>query len=175
MSTDLSGLSSPTWTVTFQPGATYQYVCDNHPDFMFGQFVISGGSSSSSGGSSGGSSSSSSSTSGNTGASGSSKSGSAQTDPFRGTLAGTVASTGALKLAFQGNGVSKLKSGRYKVTVADRTPARSFVVQQSGHASIAVSGVSFVGTHSVTVDFKAGRWTFFTSAGAKSKSSLIVT
>src|SRR5262245_40880918 len=35
-STDTTGSSTPTWTVTFQPGATYRFVCDNHVDFMFG-------------------------------------------------------------------------------------------------------------------------------------------
>ena len=50
MSTDTTSTSSPTWTVTFQNGGTYRFVCDNHPDFMFGLFQASG----SAGGSSGG-------------------------------------------------------------------------------------------------------------------------
>ena len=182
--TTIGESATPTWTVTFQAGGTYTFVCDDHPDFMFGSFQASGASSSSgsssSGGSSGGSSSgsSSSSSSGGSSSSGStspavsSKSGGSQT--LRGTLAGTVSSDGNLKLAFQGKAVSKLKSGRYKITVVDKTPARSFVVQENKHPAITVSGVSFVGTHSVTVDFKAGQWTFYTSAGKKSTSSFSV-
>jgi len=74
----------------------------------------------------------------------------------------------------QGKAVSKLKSGRYKITVVDKTPARSFVVQQNNHSATTVSGVSFVGTRSVTLNLTAGQWAFYSSAGTKSKSSFIV-
>ena len=29
--------SSPTWTVTLQPGSTYKFQCDTHSDFMYGR------------------------------------------------------------------------------------------------------------------------------------------
>jgi plastocyanin len=176
-------LAAPTWTVTFQSGGTYRFQCDIHPDFMFGIFQATGGSSSSgsstsggtsSGSSSGSSSSSGSTSSGSTSPAVSSNTGSAQATLLRGTLAGTVNSNGTLKLALQGKAVSRLKSGRYKITVVDKTPARSFVVQQTGRSAITVSGVSFVGTHSVTVNLKAGQWTFYTSAGKPSKSTFVV-
>jgi len=179
MTTSVEGLSSPTWTVTFQPAGNYRFQCDVHPDFMFGLFQASGGSSStgssgssSTGTSSSGSSPSGSSSSGSTSTGVSSTSGGAQT--LRGTLAGTVSSAGNLKLMLQGKAVSKLKSGRYKITVVDKTPARSFVVQQNNHSATTVSGVSFVGTRSVTLNLTAGQWAFYSSAGTKSKSSFIV-
>jgi plastocyanin len=184
MATSTGDTGTPTWTVTFQAGGVYRFVCDTHVDFMFGAFQASSASSSSGssssgsssgGSSSGGSSSGGSSSSGSSsGTQSSSKSAGSQTAALRGTLAGTVASDGSLKLLFQGKAVSRLKSGRYKITVVDKTPARSFVVQQNKHSAITVSGVSFVGTHSVTVDFKVGQWTFYTSAGKKSKSSFVV-
>jgi plastocyanin len=171
-------LAAPTWTVTFQSGGTYRFQCDIHPDFMFGIFQATGGSSSSgsstSGGTSSGSSSGTASSSGTTSPAVSSNTGSSQSTLLRGTLAGTVTSDGTLKLALQGKAVSRLKSGRYKITVVDKTPARSFVVRQTGRSAITVSGVSFVGTHSVTVNLKAGQWTFYTSAGKPSKSTFLV-
>ncbi len=180
MATGTGDSATPTWTVTFQAGGTYRFVCDTHSDFMYGVFQASGSSAgSSSGGSSGGSSSGGSS-SGGSSSGGSSSSGSksgssgSSSSSLRGTLAGTVGADGQLKLAFQGKAVSKLKSGRYKITVVDKTPVRSFVVQENKRSPITVSGASFVGTHSVIVDFKVGQWTFYTSAGKKSKSSFIV-
>src|SRR4051812_34544046 len=83
--TSVGGSASPTWTVTFQPGAHYRFQCDTHFDFMFGEFDTSG-TASSSGGSSSGSSSGGSSTSG--GSSSSSSTGGASS--LRGTVAGTL-------------------------------------------------------------------------------------
>jgi hypothetical protein len=183
MATPVDELASPTWTVTFQPGGTYKFQCDVHADYMYGVFLTSGASSSSGGSSSGGSSSGGSSSGGSSSGGSSSagskssattsKAGGSQTT-LLGTLAGTVGSAGKLTLALNGKAVSKLKAGRYKVTVVDKTPARSFVIKQNGHSAITVSGVAFVGTHSVTVNLTAGQWTFSTSAGAKSTSSFIV-
>ena len=93
---------------------------------------------------------------------------------LRGTLAGTVKAAGKLTLALQGKAVSKLKAGRYKITVADKTSARSFVVKEKGHSAITISSAPFVGTHSVMLNLTAGQWTFYTSAGAKSTGSFSV-
>jgi hypothetical protein len=141
---------------------------------MFGLFQTSGSGGSSSGGSTSGGSSGGTSSGGTSGGGSTGSTGGTTTTALRGTLSGTVARAGLLKLSFQGRAVSRLKAGRYRVTVVDRTPARSFVVQGSKRSAITVSGVSFVGTHSVIVDFKAGQWSFFTSAGTKSKSSFVV-
>lgn len=176
LATGTGETSSPTWSVTLQPGSTYRFQCDTHSDFMYGVFQTSGTSSSSGGGSS-----SSGSSSGSTSSSSSSSSGSGTASPgstpaasLRGTLAGTVGSAGKLTLAFQGRAVSKLQPGRYKITVADKSPARSFVLKEKGHSAMTVSGVSFVGTHSVTVNLTAGQWTFYTSAGRASVSAFSV-
>ena len=173
--TTIGGLATPTWTVTFQPGSHYRFQCDDHPDFMYGEFNTSGtGSGSTTGGSTSGGSTSGGSTSG--GSSSSSGSGTVSntgTKPTAvlGTLIGRVNPAGKLVLAYGGIPVTKVKAGRYKITVADKAPARSFVVRKSGGAATTVSGVGFVGTRSVTVNLSAGKWTFYTSAGAKSTSS----
>ena len=175
-STDIGGLSSPTWTVTFQPGGSYEFVCDAHPDFMYGNFTASGGSggSSSGGSSSGGSSSGGTSSGGSSSSGGSTSTGGTRTS-LLGTLIGRVNPAGKLTLTYGGIPVTKVKAGRYKITVADKTPKRSFVVQRAGGPTTTVSSVAFVGTHSVTLNLLAGKWTFFTSAGAKSTSTFTVT
>jgi hypothetical protein len=88
---------------------------------------------------------------------------------------GHVRAAGRLTFTDGGVRVTKLRAGRYKITAVDTSPKRSFVVQQAGHPATTVSGVAFVGTRTVTLDLTAGRWTFFTSAGAKSTSSFTVT
>jgi hypothetical protein len=58
--------------------------------------------------------------------------------------------------------------------VVDTTSARSFDVQKGKSPAITVSSVPFVGKKSVTVTLKTGQWTFFTSAGPKSKTTFRV-
>jgi hypothetical protein len=171
--TTIGGMGTPTWTVMFQPGAHYRFQCDDHPDFMYGEFDTSGtgsGGSSSGGSSSGGSSSGGSSSSGggtvsNTGT---------KSTAVLGTLIGRVNPAGKLVLTYGGIPVTKVNAGRYKITVADKAPTRSFVVRKTGGAATTVSGVAFVGTRSVTLNLSSGKWTFYTSAGAKSSSSFTV-
>jgi plastocyanin len=180
-STGIGDMASPTWTVTFQAGGQYEFLCDEHPDFMYGYFNGAGASSggSSSGGSSGGSSSGGTS-SGGTSSGGSTSSGGktssgGTTSTLLGTLIGRVNPAGKLTLTYGGIPVTKVKAGRYKITVADKSPKRSFLVQRIGSAATTVTSVAYVGTHSVTVNFLAGKWDFFTSAGPASKTPFTVT
>jgi plastocyanin len=177
MTTPVDEMQTSTWTVTFQPGSTYRFQCDIHSDYMYAVFQTSGTGSSggSSGGTSGGSSGGSSSggtSSGGTSSGGSSSGGSSSgpQTTLRGTLAGTVSAAGRLTLGFGGKPVAKLKAGRYKISVADKSRTKGFAVQAKGHSAITVSGVSFVGTHSVTVNLTAGQWTFYASPGGTKHS-----
>ena len=38
--TDIGGTGTTTWSVTFQDGATYDYVCDAHAAAMHGRFTV---------------------------------------------------------------------------------------------------------------------------------------
>lgn len=172
--TTTGGTSSPTWTVTFQPGAEYRFQCDTHLDFMFGVFDTTGSGSSASTSSSSSSTSSSSSSSSSSTSSSTSSKGSSGVAALRGTLAGTLTAAGKATLLFGGKPVTRLRAGRYRVTVADKASSQGFVLRRSGAAPITVSGVPFVGTHSVTVDLRAGSWTFSTAAGT-SKTLFSVT
>jgi plastocyanin len=181
--TTIGGTASPTWTVTFQPGGQYRFVCDDHADFMYGLFNTSGGAggnnaTSSTGSSSAGSSSTGSSSAGSSSGSSVSAAGKAAgsgSSALAGSLAGQVGTAGKLTLSSGGRAVAKLKAGKYKVTVADKASGRSFVLQRSGGAATTVSGIAFVGTRSVTLTLTAGKWTFYSSAGARSPSSFTVT
>jgi hypothetical protein len=180
-STGIGDMATPTWTVTFQAGGQYEFLCDEHPDFMYGYFngagAGSGGSSSggsSSGGSSSGGTSSGGSSSGGTSSGGTSSSGGTHTS-LLGTLIGRVNPAGKLTLTYGGIPVTKVKAGRYKITVADKSPKRSFLVKRTGSGATTVTSVPFVGTHSVTLSLLAGKWNFYTSAGAKSTTLFTVT
>ncbi len=186
MATGTDSLSSPTWTVTFQPGSQYTFWCDSHPDFMYGNFQTSGAAGSSgSGSSSSGSSSSSSSSSSSAGSGSSSSSGSTSSgkktvtsghaSALLGTLTGTLSASGKPTLTSKGKAVSTLKTGRYTFAITDQDPKASFTIQASKGGPTNLTGATFVGKHSVTVTLTTGKWTFYTSPGKKSTSTFVVT
>jgi hypothetical protein len=160
------------WTVTFQPGQTYTFVCDDHTDFMYGNFQTSGTASggSSSGGSSSGGSSSGGSSSGGTSSGGSSSGGSSSggtSSTLKGTFVGTVSAGGKLALTWGGEPVKKIKAGKYKITVGDKGKTQAFVLQKKGAAPKTLTTAPFVGTKSVTVTFTAGSWSVYSAASGK--------
>jgi hypothetical protein len=165
-STDIGGSSTPTWSVTLQPGRIYRFQCDNHPDFMYGVFQTSGtASGSGSSGGSGGSSSGTSSSGGSVSSTGTSSGGTKSS--LSGTLAATLSSAGVVTLKTGGRTVSKLVPGRYRITIADKAPTRSFVLQRKGGKAIAI-------THPVTVTLTIGLWSFYSQPGTKSRHSFSV-
>jgi hypothetical protein len=83
-------------------------------------------------------------------------------------LLGAVGPAGQLTLTLNGKGVSTLRSGRYRLTVDDRAGTHGFSVQEVRKPAVAVTGASFVGKHTVTVELKTGQWLFYaTPAGKK--------
>jgi hypothetical protein len=162
-STDIGGSSTPTWSVTLQPGQIYRFQCDNHPDFMYGVFRTSGTSSSSGSSSSGGTSTSSGGTSSTGGSQTSSNGGST----LAGNLAATLSRVGAVTLKSGGKSVSQLDSGRYRITISTKAPARSFVLQRKGGRPLTI-------THSTTITLTAGQWSFYSQPGAKSRHPFTV-
>jgi hypothetical protein len=173
-STDIGNLATPTWSVTLQPGSIYEFVCDNHPDFMYGKFQTSGQSSGSSGSASSGGGSVATGGSGSTSSGGTKSSSAGSGATLSGTLAATLSSKGVVTLTSRGKAVSELDSGRYKVTISDKASARSFVLQRKGGKAVTISSPTFVGNHSVTVTLTSGQWSFYSQPGAKSKHSFTV-
>jgi hypothetical protein len=81
----------------------------------------------------------------------------------RGTLLATVSAAGKLSLTFGGKPVSTLKSGRYTISVTDRSKKNGFIVQESGNTPDTVSTGAFTGKRSVTVSLVKGQWFFYPS------------
>ncbi len=172
LQTDLAAGDNKTelYDVVLAPSSTYTFADDRQPSLAHVVFSTASSGSpaagSSSGGTSGGSSSGTSSNSSVVGSG-------LKADPFRGKLAGSVGATGKLTLTAGGSHVLRLLAGRYSITVADSTSKGGFTVQEIRKPAITLTGLSFVGTRTVTVDFKAGQWMFYSSSVKKSYFTVI--
>jgi hypothetical protein len=93
--------------------------------------------------------------------------------PLRGTLTGTVSAGGALSVAFKGKSLTRLAAGRYRIAVSDRSASKAFILQKKAHRPLAVTGSTFVGTRSLTVDLTSGTWSFEPQAGKPSYSIVV--
>ena len=89
-------------------------------------------------------------------------------------LAGTVGPTGKSTLTVKGKPVTSLKSGRDAISVTDRSPKNGFTVQESHAGATTVTGVPFVGRHSVTLTLRPGQWFFYPTFVGK-KTLFLVT
>ena len=78
--------------------------------------------------------------------------------PFRGTLSGGVKASGMLSLAYKGKSVGSLKAGRYRIAVTDGSSTKGFVLQEAGRKAIAVTGATFMGKRTASVNLTAGKW-----------------
>jgi hypothetical protein len=94
---------------------------------------------------------------------------------MRGTLNGAVSAAGKLTVAFGGKSVAKLLPGRYKVVIVDRSASNGFMLFKNAHKKLSVSGVKYVGTHTVTVTLTSGRWYLLPTLGSKKTLSIFVT
>ncbi len=85
--------------------------------------------------------------------------------PLRGTLTGTISASGRLTLAFKGKSVGHLKAGRYRITITDKSSSRGLVLQKPTSRTLDVTGLSYMGKRSATVQFTKGTWRFALSVG----------
>jgi plastocyanin len=62
-----------------------------------------------------------------------------------------------------GKKVKTLKAGKYKFTISDKSSAHNFALKQvtGGKYRKVLTGVTFVGTKTVTVKLKKGKWEFY--------------
>jgi hypothetical protein len=87
-------------------------------------------------------------------------------NPLKGTLNGKLTPAGKLTLTSNGKPVSSLKAGRYKFAITDEDPKAAFSLSGINVGLTKdLTGVSFVGKHSVTVTLTGGRWSYFTGTG----------
>jgi hypothetical protein len=95
-------------------------------------------------------------------------------EPFRGTLTGTVSSTGKLLLTDKGKNVSTLEPGRYLISVLDRSTKNGFIVQQIRKPALTLTGGSFVGTRTKMIVLAAGQWFFYATFTGKKTYFIVV-
>jgi plastocyanin len=78
-------------------------------------------------------------------------------------VVGTVGPGFTIKLTSGGRKATKLKAGKYRFVVADKATFHSFVLEQvsGGKFEKQLTSVSFVGTKTVTVTLKKGKWKYY--------------
>ena len=78
-------------------------------------------------------------------------------------LVGTVGPGFTIKLTSGGKKVTKLKAGKYTFVIADKASIHDFVLEQQsgGKFEKQLTSVSFVGTKTVTVTLKKGKWKYY--------------
>jgi hypothetical protein len=151
--------------VTLRPNSTYVYEDSRHPELSRVVFsTSSGGSSAETSSSAGGHTAKYSGSVSNSSGFG--------TNAVRGTLVGTVAPTGKLTLRKNGKAVSLLKSGRYRIAVDDRTSKHGLTVERPNRDLVTVTGPSFVGKRTVTLNLRPGQWLFL-SGGTRQPLTVV--
>jgi hypothetical protein len=155
--------------VVLAPSSTYTFADDRQPNLAHVVFTTASTGSAAGSSSGGTSSGSSSGTTSNSPVVGSD----VKALPFRGRLAASVGPSGKVTFTAGGSRVVKILSGRYKITVADRTSKGAFVLQHARKPAITLSGSAFVGTRTVTVALNGGEWTFYSSPGRQSHFTVI--
>jgi hypothetical protein len=178
---DEGASASLTYYVTLQPGSTYSFGDAVNPNLPLEYFSTSGavgstqGSATTSSPSGGQTQSNTDSPVGKTAAKTKTVTGASTTSSvFRGDLQATVSKTGHVTFKLNGKPVTSLTYGRYKVTVADGSPKNGFIVQEAGLDPVTVSGVSYVGKRSATVQFSVGQWLYYPTVIGK-KTYFLVT
>jgi plastocyanin len=77
------------------------------------------------------------------------------------TLVGTTGPETVITLKQNGKRVTRLKPGRYRLTVRDRERVHDFHLRGPGMNNRMITDSFFQGTKTVTVTFKKGRYTYY--------------
>jgi hypothetical protein len=94
--------------------------------------------------------------------------------PFRGTLTAAVSARGILTLAYKGKSVATLKAGKYTIAVSDRSSTNGFMLEKLQHALMSLTGTTFVGKRSMSINLTAGKWLVLHSPGKTTYSILVL-
>jgi hypothetical protein len=84
----------------------------------------------------------------------------ASASTYRGILDARV-EQGRVTLTRNGKAVAEVLQGRYRIVVTDTSRTGGFTIQETGRPSTTVSGVTFVGKRSATLELTAGQWFFY--------------
>jgi plastocyanin len=91
-------------------------------------------------------------------------------------LVGTVGPGFTITLTKSGKKVTKLKAGKYTFVIADKASIHDFVLEQQsgGKWEKQLTSVSFVGTRTVTVALKKGKWKYYCAPHESSMSGTFI-
>jgi hypothetical protein len=99
--------------------------------------------------------------------------------PYRGSLTALVSAARKLTLTRGGRPVTStsLKAGRYTITVVDGSAKAGFTLKKvkPSERVLALTSGAFVGRKSLRVQLGAGRWAFFSGAGAATRDFIVHT
>jgi plastocyanin len=76
-------------------------------------------------------------------------------------LAGTTGPGLTITVKKAGAKVTKLRAGKYTLAVSDKSAAHNFVLNGPGIRNKQVTGLAFMGTKTVTVTLKKGRYEYY--------------
>jgi hypothetical protein len=97
--------------------------------------------------------------------------------PYRGSLAAAVSAAGKLSLTRDGRPVSStsLKAGRYTITIVDGSAKAGFTLKkvEPSKQTLGLTSAAFVGKRAVRIQLGAGRWMFFSRAGAPTRHFVV--
>jgi hypothetical protein len=148
----VDAVGSSSFTITLQNNARYQFFCDVHPDSMYGTFTVGAVASSPT----------------------PTPTTPVATTPTTSSPAPTVHSTilGALNgslsptkasLVLGSKAVTKLRAGKYSLKITDSSAKVAFMLRRKGAAAVAITSAKFTGPRALTLNLKAGIWTYYSS------------
>jgi len=85
--------------------------------------------------------------------------------PYRGVLAARVSARGKLALVYEGAAVTRLRPGRYRLVVEDRSATAALIVEKRLHVPATVTGRAFVGRRTAMLELSGGTWFFLARPG----------
>lgn len=142
--TEVEAQGMVTWTVTFRDGI-YTYQCDPHLNTLRGRFAV-----------------------------GTAQLPTPQPPAAVTRLSGRVGPGTAITLTnAAGKRVTRVKAGRYRITVRDVSRTQNFHL--SGPGVNRKTGVPFRGTTTWTVTLRAGRYTYRSDTSKRVRGTLVVT
>jgi hypothetical protein len=88
-------------------------------------------------------------------------------------LSATIAANGKVTLLQAGKPLSKLKPGRYSVTVVSHDPHSGFAIKRLANHTVTVARGAFSGKRLVSVRLTPGKWIFLATPGKVSSSFVV--
>jgi hypothetical protein len=93
--------------------------------------------------------------------------------PGRGTLTGTLSSSGAITISFEGKHPATLRTGSYTFVITDKSPSNGLTLARGATKPTRLTAAGFVGRHTWKLNLTTGRW-IFAATRAKTTQAILV-